>query len=212
LSNVEKLKFSDYSINTTMKAEAAKLPASTVNSLVELYVAYFNRTPDASGLAYWIDKASAGETLTAISKEFYAAGVQYSSVTGYSSTMANADFIKLVYTNVLGRSGTTAPPAADIAYWDNQINTGATTKDGLMQTMLAAAHTFANDPTWGWVPKLLDNKIAVGYQSAVTYGLDYNSPQDAITQGMAVAHAVTATDTSVAIGLIGMATHIVLAS
>ena len=210
LTNIQHIRFSDYSINTTMKAQAAKLPTATVNSLVELYVAYFARTPDASGLSYWIDKAAAGESLTDISKEFYTAGVQFSSLTGYSTTMANTDFIKLVYTNVLGRSGATAPPASDVAYWDNQIKIGATTKEGLIQTMLSAAHAFANDPTWGWVPKLLDNKISVGYQAAVTYGLDYNSTSDAITQGMAIAHAVTPTDTSAAVGLIGVAGHVYL--
>ena len=204
------IQFSDRSINTTMNVEAGKLPTATINSLVELYVAYFARTPDATGLSYWIDKAAAGETLTAISKEFYTAGVQFSSLTGYSASMANTDFIKLVYTNVLGRSGATAPPDADVAYWDNQIKIGATTKEGLIQTMLGAAHGFANDPTWGWVPKLLDNKISVGYQAAVTYGLDYNSSADAITQGMAIAHAVTPTDTTAAIGLIGVAGHVFL--
>ena len=208
LKNIQHLQFSDFSINTNMSAEAAKLPASAVNSLVELYVAYFARTPDATGLSYWIDKAAAGESLTNIAKEFYNAGVQYSSLTGYSSTMTNGDFIKLVYVNVLDRTGATAPPAADVTYWDNQIQTGATTKEGLIQTMLTAAHGFANDPTWGWVPQLLNNKITVGYQSAVTYGLDYNSPTDAISKGMAIAQAVTATDTLAAVGLIGVAGNV----
>ena len=76
--------------------------------------------------------------------------------------------------------------------------------------MLHDAHSFAGDPKWGWVPKLLDNKISVGYQAAVTYGLDYNSSSDAITQGMAIAKAVTPTDTSVAVGLIGLADHVFL--
>ena len=210
LFNIEKIQFSDFSINTTMKAEAAKLPAATVNSLVELYVAYFARTPEASGLSYWIDKAAAGESLTDISKEFYNAGVQYSSLTGYSANMANTDFIKVVYANVLGRTGSTAPNVDELSYWDNRIKTGLTTKEGLIQKMLSDAHAFANDPTWGWVPKLLDNKISVGYQAAVTYGLDYNSSSDAIAQGIAIAHAVTSTDTSAAVGLIGVAGHVFL--
>ena len=208
ITNIQHIQFTDYSINTAMKAVAAKLPTTTVNSIVELYVAYFARTPDATGLSYWIDKAAAGESLSAISKEFYNAGVQFSSLTGYSATMANSDFIKIVYTNVLGRSGATAPPASDVAYWDNQIKIGATTKEGLIQTMLTAAHTFTNDPTWGWVPQLLNNKVTVGYQAAVTYGLDYNAATDAITQGMAIAHAVTATDTTAAVGLIGVGGNI----
>ena len=210
LVNIQKLQFSDYSINTTMKAEAAKLSPGQVNSLVELYVAYFARTPDAAGLSYWIDKAAAGESLTEIAKEFYNAGVLYSSLTGYGATMSNTDFIKLVYANVLGRTGASAPPASDVAYWNNQIQSGATTKEGLIQTMLTAAHGFANDPTWGWVPQLLNNRVAVGYQAAVTDGLDYNSSTDAITKGMAIVHAVTPTDTSAAVSLIGVAGHLSL--
>ena len=210
LSNIEKLTFTDFSINTTMKTEAAKLPTATVNSIVELYVAYFARTPDASGLSYWINKAAGGESLTDIAKEFYNAGVQFSSLTGYSANMANNDFTKIVYANVLGRTGATAPNADELGYWDNRIKTGLTTKEGLIQKMLSDAHSFAGDPKWGWVPKLLDNKIEVGYKAAVTYGLDYNSPTDAITQGMAIAKAVTPTDTSIAVGLIGVADHVFL--
>ena len=71
--------------------------------------------------------------------------------------------------------------------------------------MLAAAHGFANDPTWGWVPQLLNNKITVGYQAAVSDGLDYNSPTDAITKGMAIAQAVMPTDITAAVALIGVA-------
>ena len=205
LSNIQHIQFADCSINTTMKSEATKLPVATVNSLVELYVAYFARTPDATGLSYWIDKAAVGESLSNISTEFYNAGVQYSSVTGYSATMSNTDFIKLVYANVLDRTGASAPPAADVAYWNNQIQSGGTTTEGLIQTMLAAAHGFANDPTWGWVPQLLNNKITVGYQAAVSDGLDYNSPTDAITKGMAIAQAVMPTDITAAVALIGVA-------
>ena len=210
LTNIQQIQFADYSINTTMKTEAAKLPSATVNSIVELYVAYFARTPDASGLSYWINKAAGGESLTDIAKEFYNAGVQFSSLTGYSANMANNDFTKIVYSNVLGRTGATAPNADELGYWDNRIKTGLTTKEGLIQKMLSDAHSFAGDPKWGWVPKLLDNKIEVGYKAAVTYGLDYNSPTDAITQGMAIAGAVTPTDTSAAVGLIGVAGHVFL--
>ena len=208
LNNIQKIKFSDYTVNTTMKAEVAKLAPDQVNSLIELYVAYFARTPDATGLSYWIDKAAAGESLTNISKEFYNAGIQFSSQTGYTAAMSNADFIKLVYANVLNRTGTTAPPSADVAYWDNKIQSGATTRDGLIQTILTAAHAYANDPIWGWVPQLLNNKIAVGYQSSVTDGLDYNSTADAFAKGMAVVQAVTPTDITAAVALIGVTANV----
>ena len=52
--------------------------------------------------------------------------------------MSNADFVKVVYKNVLGRSGTTAPPEADVTYWANQIATGADTRGSLINTMLGS--------------------------------------------------------------------------
>ncbi len=208
LSSIEHLQFSDRSLDLTMVAKAAAAGTADVNSLIELYVGYFNRVPGAAGLDYWIDRLQGGESLSQISEEFYAAGVQFSSVTGYTASMSNADFIQLAFANVLGRSGSTAPDANGIAYWDNEITSGNVTKGGMIQRMLHDAHLFANDPTWGWVPQLLDNKIALGNYHAVQLGIDYNSANEEIMATMALAAAVTSTDTSAAVSLIGLSNHV----
>jgi hypothetical protein len=44
-----------------------------------------------------------------------------------------------------------------------------------VSTILSSAHTYKGDATWGWVPDLLDNKISVANQFAVTWGLNYNT-------------------------------------
>jgi len=204
LINFEHALFLDRSINLTMQSQAAKVSLSQLNALVELYVAYFNRVPEAGGLSYWIDQLVGGSSLSSISSQFYTAGIQYSSVSGYSADMTNADFIKIVYSNVLGRTGSNAPNTSEISYWDNAITAGPATRDTLIQAMLTAAHTYANDPTWNWVTHLLDNKVTVGVAHAVTLGVDYNTSADAITQTVAISHAVTATDTTAAINLIGL--------
>jgi hypothetical protein len=54
------------------------------------------------------------------------------------------------------------------------------------------------------VADLLDNKIAVSRSFAIDWGLNYNTPEGSIEQGMAIAAAVTPTDTSAAIALIGV--------
>ncbi len=61
------------------------------------------------------------------------------------------------------------------------------------------------DATWGWVVDLLDNKVAVAQEVSVTLGLSYNDANTSISQGMAIAAAITATDTTAAISLIGIA-------
>ena len=69
---------------------------------------------------------------------------------------------------------------------------------------LDSAHTFKGDAKWGWVANLLDNKIAVARQVAVDWGLNYLTPDASVSNGMAIAKAVTPTDTSAAIALVGL--------
>jgi hypothetical protein len=204
LTNIETVKFADKTINLTVQTKAASAPQADVTRLSELYVAFFNRVPDADGMSYWIDQMGAGQSITQIADSFYSAGVQYSSLTGFSIGMTDADFVKVIYKNVLGRTGTTAPPDADVNYWVNNLTSGADSRGSLINTILAAAHGFKGDTTWGWVPDLLDNKITVAKFFAIDWGLNYNTANESITQGMAIAAAVTSTDTAAAIALIGV--------
>ncbi len=123
--------------------------------------------PEATGLTYWINELSNGKNLSQISREFYNAGIQFSSVTGYSAEMSNTDFIGTIYKNVLGRSGVTAPNAQELDYWNLEISSGATTRETLISRMLSDARAFKGDPTWGFVSDLLDNKVAFGKIHAV---------------------------------------------
>ncbi len=118
--------------------------------------------------------------------------------------MSNDDFVRIIYKNVLGRYGDTAPPAEDVNYWSNSLQNGTTSKGSLVTAMLTAAHTFKGDAKWGWVPDLLDNKIKVANYFAVQLGLNYNSPEESITKGMAIAAEITPTSIAKAIELIGI--------
>jgi len=206
LSNIGRLQFADTIANLEVATDAATISHSQLDSLTELYIAYFNRVPDAGGLDYWIKQLKAGQSLEQIGATFYSAAIspQFSSLTGYSSSMTNGDFVKVIYANVLGRSGTNAPAAADVDYWAHNLATGVDTRGSLVNTMLQSAHSFRGNTTWGWVANLLDNKVSVGEYHAVTAGVDYLTSQEAVTKGMAIASAITATDTSAAINLIGL--------
>ncbi len=204
LTNVEKIRFTDMTVDLTIGANAATISAAGLKTLEELYVAFFNRAPDATGLNYWITEYRNGQSINSIAESFYDAAVQYSSLTGYSSTMTNADFVRVIYKNVLGRSGSSAPPDADVNYWADLLAQGKETKGSLVTAMLASAHTFKGNATWGWVADLLDNKITVANYVAVQQGITYNNAADSISKGSAIAAAVTATDTSAAINLIGV--------
>jgi hypothetical protein len=207
VQNFEKIKFDDLSLNLTIqnKAATSNIPAATLKAIEELYVGFFKRIPDADGLEYWIDQHKAGKTVNQIADSFYDAGVQYGSVTGYSNTMSSADFIKIVYDNVLARTGNNAPNATEIAFWNDKLVAGTETRGSVVTSMLNTVHTqYTNDPVWGWVGKLLDNKATVASKVAVEWGITYNDSNTSITKGMAIAHAVTVDSVAEAINLVGV--------
>lgn len=196
------IKFTDVSINLLAEKKSKEIPAKDVNTLVELYVAFFNRVPDADGLVYWIDQMKAGMSIDQLANNFYLAAIQYSDVTHYSADMTNADFVRIIYKNVLGRTGDTAPPDDDVNYWASELNSGRTSKGRLVVVMLEAARTFTGDAKWGWVPQLLENKISVGKYFAIEQGLNYNSAVESIRQGGSIVAEISSTDVSKAMAKI----------
>ncbi len=194
ISSATSLKFLDVNINLTISDLSKQISAKDLNSLIELYIAFFNRVPDADGLAYWIGQILSGQNFNDIAETFYRAGINYSSLTGYSAGMSNTDFINVIYRNVLGR-----PYGADtegLTYWTNQLVSGVESRGTLVSSIITAAHGLKNDPTYFWVASLLENKISIAKAFAVEQGLNYNSPTESIKQGMAIIAGVTSTETS----------------
>ena len=198
------LKFSDVTVNLAIGALADSIPSKDLNSLIELYVAFFNRVPDADGLAYWIGQIKQGVSLETIANNFYNAAIIYADQTGYSKDMSEADFVRIVYKNVLGRYGQSAPPEQDVQYWANNLIQKTATKASLISSMLFAAHSFEGNAEWGWVPQLLDNKISTGKYFSVQQGLNYLNPQDSISKGQAIVQAISADGAAQALQLINI--------
>jgi hypothetical protein len=202
LTQIESLQFSDKNINLFVQDKAAAMGTKQTQQLSELYVAFFNRVPDADGMSYWLDQAKAGQSFNQIAESFYNAGVAYSQLTGFSSTMSNADFINVIYKNVLGRKE--GADAGGLSFWDASLQSGKASRGSLVNDILNSAHTFKGHTTWGWVADLLDNKIAVATLFSIDMGLNYNTSEASIQQGMAIASAITPTDKLAAIALIGV--------
>jgi hypothetical protein len=200
LRSVENIRFQDYSINTQISANVAQLTSKQLNALIDLYLAYFNRIPDADGLNYWAGRYKDGMSLNDIGDSFFNAAIVYPSLTGYTQDMKTADFINNIYRNALGRKE--GADAGGMEYWSNKLDSG-TTKGAMVNFILNSAHNTKGE--YAWVADLLDNKIAVANKFAVQWGLNFLTPEESISKGMLIAQSVTATDTSVAIGLIGIA-------
>lgn len=122
----------------------------------------------------------------------------------YSASMSDADFVRIIYDNVLGRTGPTAPSDADVHYWSDHITNNTVTRARLTTIILGAAHGYKGDPTWGWVADLLDNKFSVASYFCIQQGLSCNTSADSSSKGMAIAAAVTPTSAVAALALIGV--------
>lgn len=202
-ANQTVIKFSDYTVNLAVGDQSKTITIERLNNLIELYVAFFNRIPDANGMSYWIDRIKEGMSVDTLSANFYSTALQYPTETGYTAQMSNAEFVKIIYKNVLGRSGASAPTDDEVNYWTDELAKGKS-KGFLVVTMLNAAHAYINDATWSWVPKLLDNKVIVGKYFSIQQGLNFNSDSESIKQGMAIAAKVTSSDIAAAKALIGV--------
>jgi hypothetical protein len=120
LFSVERIQFTD----TMLALDTAK--DQTAGSGYMLYKAAFNRTPDASGLGYWISKMDLGMSYSDVAKNFVTS-FEFQTAFGGSSPSVNTLVTKL-YNNVLNRT----PDAGGLAFWQNKLsNEGWSTADVL---------------------------------------------------------------------------------
>ncbi len=91
-------------------------PFSLDGQVARLYNAYFDRDPDSSGMAYWLGQRAAGTSLESMSQTF-AASPEFAAKYG---NLSNADFVNLVYTEVIGRQA----DAEGFNYWLGLLNSG----------------------------------------------------------------------------------------
>lgn len=97
---------------------------TTVDPVVRLYSAYFQRTPDPAGLRYWTARRVSGTTIAKISATF-AASNEFKRTYG---PLTDRAFVELVYRNVLGRTG----DPGGVAYWTTRLTNRSTSRGQLM--------------------------------------------------------------------------------
>jgi hypothetical protein len=84
-------------------------------AIANLYVALFNRAPDAAGFGFWVQSLSNGASLASITSAFLTAPEAKAI---YPSSQTSEQFITSFYTTVFGR----APDAAGLAFWAGVVN------------------------------------------------------------------------------------------
>lgn len=141
LISIERLQFTDARVALDIDGNAGKV--------YRLYEAAFNRTPDKTGLAYWIWQADEGASFTNIASAF-SGGIEFQNKYG---NLSNNLFIEQLYLNILDRAG----ESGGLAYWQWQLNDGFQTRE---QVLYGFSESYENQ---------------IGVIGAIENGIDYTT-------------------------------------
>lgn len=117
LRNVERVFFADKAVALDVSGNGG--------AVYRLYQAAFDRTPDGAGLGYWIGQVDKGAPMRSVAQAFVGSA---EFAQKYGSSTTNAEFIDLLYANVLHRGG----DAAGVAYWNKVLDGGMAREQVLM--------------------------------------------------------------------------------
>jgi len=165
---------------------------ATASQLQQLYVAYFGRAADPSGIDYWVSKGTT-------TKEFAAHMHAQNEFQATYGTKSVASQVNQIYQNLFGRDG----DAAGLIYWETQINNGTLALASIANDLIYAVNngssatdlTALNNKTTAaasYTASLrLDADALIAYQPTAT------SPWaagDGLTEGVAFITSATATN------------------
>ena len=125
LTNISRLQFTDTMVALDTGAN------QNAGGAYLLYQAALNRTPDSSGLGYWIARLDKGANIITGVAENFILGNEFKTL--YGANPSIDQFTNLLYQNVLHRSA----DAAGLTYWENQFA-------GTGYNLLAQAQTLNN--------------------------------------------------------------------
>ncbi|MEP5729786.1 MAG: DUF4214 domain-containing protein [Sulfitobacter sp.] len=175
LSDIEFLDFDtdifDGGFNLGVFGGPTSLSESQFESFIELYIAYFNRAPDAIGLNFWGTAFANGTSLEQTASLFID---QDETRATYPSTLSNADFATAVYANVLGR----VADQVGYDFWVGVLDDGSVGRDQFILAILGGAKAAPpNDATPDFIAQqladqaYLSNKTDLGAYYAVHKGM-----------------------------------------
>ncbi|WP_425913257.1 DUF4214 domain-containing protein [Pseudomonas sp. GWSMS-1] len=133
---------------------------ATASDLQQLYIGYFGRAADQTGLDFWVNAINnGGLSLDNVRASFVQSAEYSAKYTGLTSDALVAQ----VYLNVLGRPA----EAEGKAFWANALNTGAITQDKLIEGLLSGLS--AGDQA------IINNKVTVANFYTAQRGADFNA-------------------------------------
>lgn len=129
LVGVERLSFSDVSVVMDL--------AGTAGQAYRIYQAAFDRTPDISGLGYWMAHMESGMSLKTVAHAFVTSA---EFITVYGAAPSNAQLISKFYENVLGRAG----DQSGVEFWISILDGNLATVAEVLASFSESAENVTN--------------------------------------------------------------------
>lgn len=150
LTEVETISFADQDWRLDRFDDVAALSPEALTQFVEMYIAYFDRAPDAEGLFFWGDALNNGIPLETIAALFFD---QDETRALYPDTTTTGEFVQAVYDNVLGRD----IDQLGFDFWVGVLDSGDVSRATFMLDIIAGAKAPAPD---GASQEFIDQKAA----------------------------------------------------
>lgn len=117
LESIEELEFgSSFATRLPVADLMGGVAQDKLAKLTDLYLAFFGRAPDVSGLEYWMrSQMNEGKDFARISKDFSWSNEAQAL---FPANAGNRDFVRLVYVNCFGRE----PDQAGWDYWTGRLS------------------------------------------------------------------------------------------
>lgn len=132
LSGVEVLEFQDTTWDLSLFDDAALLSPEDFRTFAEMYIAYFDRAPDAEGLAFWASALHNGVPLEDIAALFF----DQTETRALYPDLSNFEvFAAQVYENVLGRSF----DQAGLDFWVGALQSGGVSLEAFVLEIIRGA-------------------------------------------------------------------------
>jgi hypothetical protein len=139
-----------------------RLSDAEIATFVEMYVAYFDRAPDAIGLYYWGTRLADGMSLEDIAESFFD---QPETRALYPEDMENSELVREAYRNFLERD----PDQAGWDYWTAELDAGFS-RGKFMLALIGGARG-NDDPEARIDVATIEAKADIGLHYAAIHGL-----------------------------------------
>jgi len=108
--------------------------SNLLDKISDLYIAYFDRAPDAAGLSYWFAEIYSGSLTLFDTAKSFTDQPEYAAA--YPAGSTNRDFIQTIYENLFDR----LPDIDGWNYWENDLDNNGLPRDTFILSIINGAY------------------------------------------------------------------------